>query len=393
MTPPRVYYAVEGRGAFVRPLCPPDIPSASPGRPALSIVTPTRLEALPFYESDQHLRILAHTPSFGADTIKAFLSSYKNPEVISSPGFSLLALMDIAEGKGHIMPRLASTCEWNTCAAHAIINEAGGEILQVAGGAMAATGAQLEYAKPHPLNPHFVAYGKRLVLSPSASPTAGMRNLFAAIPHTHTDSTMFGEGEGGCAGGSDVANAGGESHGGPSTGRSLPSPPMFLSPLPRKRRDNFSRSASGALSVPRNTPSHGVAGGVDIGVTYEQLITQLEMMGAAVTATSPQGKNGTSSRVLSRTPSGATAVGVKSEEGGGGGGGVSLSWNDPDEYTGDSVDVISDGSESDPEGDEEGGGGYKDQEEVLRSSMMFSFLSVVFVALVGWVLLVPPDID
>lgn len=197
--PPRVYYAVEGGGAYVRNLESSLVPSDSGSeadstapqpKHKLSIITPTRLEADAFYESDKNLRILAHTPSFGAESMKAFLGSYSSPDISTGAGggFSLLNLMSIAEGKAHILPRLASSCEWNTCAAHAIINEAGGEILQVAGGAVACTGAQLEYNKPHPLNPHFIAYGKRLILSPAASPSMSqMRGISTHMTPTLLD--------------------------------------------------------------------------------------------------------------------------------------------------------------------------------------------------------------
>ena len=70
-------------------------------------------------------------------------------------------------------PRLAPTCEWDTAAAHAIVMEAGGVVLQA--GACDSTGAALEdwkqalekqlpvvYNKEHPLNPYFVVYGKRV---------------------------------------------------------------------------------------------------------------------------------------------------------------------------------------------------------------------------------------
>lgn len=70
----------------------------------------------------------------------------------------------IVEQKADCYPKLAVTCEWNTCAIHAILNEAGGEIIQLPGGMEPCTpGNQLEYNKPHPINPFFVAYGKRLI--------------------------------------------------------------------------------------------------------------------------------------------------------------------------------------------------------------------------------------
>ncbi len=71
-------------------------------------------------------------------------------------------------------PRLAPTCEWDTAAAHAIVTEAGGCVLQA--GACDSKGKLLPgvswrdalaerkpvaYNKEHPLNPFFVVYGAR----------------------------------------------------------------------------------------------------------------------------------------------------------------------------------------------------------------------------------------
>jgi hypothetical protein len=36
----------------------------------------------------------------------------------------------VVEGVAHVYPRLAPTCEWDTAAAHAIVEEAGGCVLQ-----------------------------------------------------------------------------------------------------------------------------------------------------------------------------------------------------------------------------------------------------------------------
>jgi len=60
-----------------------------------------------------------------------------------------------------VYPRLAPTSEWDTCAAQAIVECAGGEVLQHAGGKACSPGRPVEYNKPHPLNPFFVVYGKR----------------------------------------------------------------------------------------------------------------------------------------------------------------------------------------------------------------------------------------
>lgn len=38
--------------------------------------------------------------------------------------------LQVAEGVAHVYPRLAPTCEWDTAAAHIIVEEAGGSVLQ-----------------------------------------------------------------------------------------------------------------------------------------------------------------------------------------------------------------------------------------------------------------------
>ncbi len=71
-------------------------------------------------------------------------------------------------------PRLAPTCEWDTAAAHAIVTEAGGCVLQagacdskgkllpgVSWRDALAEGKPVAYNKEHPLNPFFVVYGAR----------------------------------------------------------------------------------------------------------------------------------------------------------------------------------------------------------------------------------------
>ena len=67
----------------------------------------------------------------------------------------------VAEGAAHVYPRLAPTSEWDTCAAQAIVECAGGEVLQYDGGKACDAGNPVVYGKEHPLNPFFVVYGKR----------------------------------------------------------------------------------------------------------------------------------------------------------------------------------------------------------------------------------------
>ena len=65
---------------------------------------------------------------------------------------SSLKFLTIAEGKTDCYPRLGSTCEWDTAAAQAVLEGAGGQVNQV-------DGSPLSYGKLDILNPHFIARG------------------------------------------------------------------------------------------------------------------------------------------------------------------------------------------------------------------------------------------
>ncbi|KAJ1459565.1 hypothetical protein M885DRAFT_510691 [Pelagophyceae sp. CCMP2097] len=111
-----------------------------------------------FQESDEGLTVVA-SKSHNTPETDAFVAKYKNPKV-ESKGSSLKLLM-VAEGRAHVYPRLAPTSEWDTCAAHAIVLCAGGQVLQHAGGVACDAGKPMVYNKPNVLNPFFVVYGKR----------------------------------------------------------------------------------------------------------------------------------------------------------------------------------------------------------------------------------------
>ena len=66
---------------------------------------------------------------------------------------SSLKFLKIAEGEADIYPRLGPTSEWDTAAAHAIVEGAGGEVVTI-------NGEPLIYGKESILNPHFIASGK-----------------------------------------------------------------------------------------------------------------------------------------------------------------------------------------------------------------------------------------
>lgn len=75
-------------------------------------------------------------------------SEHENIKLISAG--SSLKLCLVAEGNAHVYPRLAPTMEWDTAAAHAVVNGAGKKVVDHS------TGNELIYNKPDLLNPWFV---------------------------------------------------------------------------------------------------------------------------------------------------------------------------------------------------------------------------------------------
>ena len=65
---------------------------------------------------------------------------------------SSLKLCLVAEGQADIYPRLGPTSEWDTGAAHCVVNCAGGKVTDI-------DGAHLQYNKIDILNPWFVVTG------------------------------------------------------------------------------------------------------------------------------------------------------------------------------------------------------------------------------------------
>lgn len=76
---------------------------------------------------------------------------------------SALKLCLLAEGGADVYPRLAPTSEWDTAAAQAVLEAAGGAVLQL-------SGAPVTYNKANILNPEFVAV---------ADPRVGWLRFFA----------------------------------------------------------------------------------------------------------------------------------------------------------------------------------------------------------------------
>jgi len=117
-----------------------------------------RVRASSFDEEEEGLVVVASRSHMNEAT-KKFLDKYKNCKTVSL-GSSLKILL-LAEGAAQIYPRLAPTSEWDTCAAHAILKEAGGEIFQVSEEGEVRWDSPMRYKKAEIRNPFFMAVGKR----------------------------------------------------------------------------------------------------------------------------------------------------------------------------------------------------------------------------------------
>lgn len=92
--------------------------------------------------------IIVGSRSHQSDEFKAFIQDFPGAEIVSMG--SSLKLCLVAEGKADIYPRLGLTSEWDTAAAHAIVEAAGGQVLQ------AEKNKPLQYNKENLLNPFFI---------------------------------------------------------------------------------------------------------------------------------------------------------------------------------------------------------------------------------------------
>ena len=85
------------------------------------------------------------------DETKKFINDIKGRVELVQAGSSL-KFIKIAEGLADIYPRLAPTSEWDTAAAHAILEGAGGKVLKL-------NGKDIIYGKEDIINPYFIASG------------------------------------------------------------------------------------------------------------------------------------------------------------------------------------------------------------------------------------------
>jgi 3'(2'), 5'-bisphosphate nucleotidase len=128
-----VFYAAQGYGAFTKK-AGKEITLVK--RPACNL-------------SKTGLRVVASRSHMNEET-QAFIDQLKDPVLVSKG--SSLKFMLLAESKADVYPRYAPTMEWDTAAAHAIVNEVGLKVMHPG------SSAELQYNKADLLNPHFLVY-------------------------------------------------------------------------------------------------------------------------------------------------------------------------------------------------------------------------------------------
>jgi 3'(2'), 5'-bisphosphate nucleotidase len=127
------YYAERGAGAFVKR--------------GTSVTQSIKVKV---HAAGEIIKVVASRSHSDART-ESLLKQLGNCETISMG--SSLKLCLVAEGAAHFYPRLGPTMEWDTAAAHAIVNEAGGAVSNIASD-------ELRYNKADLHNPEFFVYAK-----------------------------------------------------------------------------------------------------------------------------------------------------------------------------------------------------------------------------------------
>lgn len=127
------YYAAQGMGAFMK--------RGAAAEQTIQAKIPAEGEAIKVVASRSH----------ADERTAALLQKLGSHECISMG--SSLKLCLVAEGAAHFYPRLGPTMEWDTAAAHAVVNVSGGVVQDKAG-------IDLIYNKPDLHNSEFFVYAK-----------------------------------------------------------------------------------------------------------------------------------------------------------------------------------------------------------------------------------------
>lgn len=93
------------------------------------------------------LRVIASRSHMDPQT-KSFIERLGTTQLVQAG--SSLKFCRIAEGEADIYPRMGRTCEWDTAAAQAVLEAAGGQVTDI-------HGVRIKYSKADIYNPYFVA--------------------------------------------------------------------------------------------------------------------------------------------------------------------------------------------------------------------------------------------
>ena len=108
------------------------------------------IEQIQTVKTADPIRIVVSRSHLNEETQK-YISQFTKHELLQS-GSSIKFCM-VAEGKADIYPRFAPTSEWDTGAAQAVVEGAGGLVLDK-------NGKRMIYQKDNILNPHFIVKGQ-----------------------------------------------------------------------------------------------------------------------------------------------------------------------------------------------------------------------------------------
>ena len=125
------YWGAKGVGAFRRV-------SAESAAQRIQVAVPR--------EGGLALRVMASKSHLNEAT-RALIARMGHHELVQAG--SSLKFCRIAEGAADVYPRLGPTCEWDTAAAQAVVEAAGGHVCTL-------QGEPLRYGKAEVLNPDFV---------------------------------------------------------------------------------------------------------------------------------------------------------------------------------------------------------------------------------------------
>lgn len=131
------YYAAQGVGAFK------------------SDATGERPIRVAEHQDGEPWRVVSSRSHADERTQKLLAALGEDSQCLSSGSSLKLGL--VADGSAHLYPRLAPTMEWDIAAGQCVVEQAGGVVVDVDGGA-------LLFNKPNLLNPEFLVAGQETIL-------------------------------------------------------------------------------------------------------------------------------------------------------------------------------------------------------------------------------------